>query len=974
MLLLKANPELKKVFEKLIKAMKLPVTWTDTFIITNSNLILAGEVRSLIFNFDHKKAYTTIMEIPAESGSLESMPGDSLLNNVMNMTLYAFGKWGIISSLKVDKNYDALNALFKNILRPVNIEPDFNAQNFRFFKNDIQITYEDTMLSILRLLKEEGKLKEGQSLVTSEIHKKKSDDSREGGGPNASESGNGADAGDAEEDGYRIGLWHNLCWKKDFCTFEKAAISDEDTARSRIGRNFYITNYQCPKCKEKLYMAVYPVDKELLIDTKEGRVFMARTYACNECNAFFTPYPKKLLQEGDIFGLKFDEDRTAFEDYLDLLGQKADKTTNYKFNEFEADREAANQTGETASKTDKTAPEAAAGSAGHRLTEPAHATGLKGLTAQLAESGSRLFSKNKKASGMQADNIGHRHPDNTKPVAEPAGTRSGHAAETDSSNAASKVSKVRTAADASQMGAARDVSLLPGKTTEELKTILTALERQKIIINTSSGEDFSDTRYIDAVRETLRGKLTAEYDAQMESVDTLPLDRLSELRKQIDKESALPAGKKQEYRRRIDSRLYEAETKALAQQTENCKNKPYKEIEQVIIHVKNRDIPDELKQDALQKLTQIKADRAKREVEHLLTHMPLHLDRKQLSAYLDKLDEYKEVDLTPYRKQLEQRKDMAEKEEISAMVNRSNKKDRNALWNLYEKLQEQDYQEENKAPFLEKIYEKVRMLDEARIEHICPSMSSLSFSEAQKAYDEISEGMFLPELKTNALEMIKRRLTKLKTDESVQLMRKLKHDMEEKFINCEPFYFYNAREELKSAHRTDSRNEAEQTPEKHGSESSNRTAMLNAVNGYASAREPYEYPLMVCDISRTGSGKEGFVLTPDHIFYHTFLNSGKISIHDIDKVLASKKLFRKGIFIQRANLEKEKLPGNMKAKELNAFAKVLDDFVHYLQEKPESRSVEYMAKENHIVKCCYRCGFIYKNGTVCPKCGSKMNL
>ena len=64
----------------------------------------------------------------------------------------------------------------------------------------------------------------------------------------------------------------------------------------------------------------------------------------------------------------------------------------------------------------------------------------------------------------------------------------------------------------------------------------------------------------------------------------------------------------------------------------------------------------------------------------------------------------------------------------------------------------------------------------------------------------------------------------------------------------------------------------------------------------------------------------------------------------------------------------------MKAKELNAFAKVLDDFVHYLQEKPESRSVEYMAKENHIVKCCYRCGFIYKNGTVCPKCGSKMNL
>ena len=156
MLLLKANPELHKVFGRLIKAMKVPVTWTDTFIIMNNSLVLAGDVRSLVFNFDNKKVSTNIIEVPLKSAQLESMPNDTLLNNVMNMILYAFGKWGAIS-VKVDKDYTTLNSLFENILRPVNIETGFTAENFHFFKDGMQVTYEDTMLAILRLLKDEGK-------------------------------------------------------------------------------------------------------------------------------------------------------------------------------------------------------------------------------------------------------------------------------------------------------------------------------------------------------------------------------------------------------------------------------------------------------------------------------------------------------------------------------------------------------------------------------------------------------------------------------------------------------------------------------------------------------------------------------------------------------------------------------------------------------------------------------------------------
>jgi hypothetical protein len=66
MLLLKANPELQKVFGKLIKTMKVPVTWNQVFVISNNCLILAGDVRSLIFNFDNKKSYTSIIEIPED--------------------------------------------------------------------------------------------------------------------------------------------------------------------------------------------------------------------------------------------------------------------------------------------------------------------------------------------------------------------------------------------------------------------------------------------------------------------------------------------------------------------------------------------------------------------------------------------------------------------------------------------------------------------------------------------------------------------------------------------------------------------------------------------------------------------------------------------------------------------------------------------------------------------------------------------
>lgn len=1017
MLLLKANPELQKVFGKLIKTMKVPVTWSDVFVISNNCLILAGEVRSLILNFDNKKSYTSIIEIPEESIRLQSMPADHILNNIMNMALYAFGKWGIISGLKVGQDYAALNALFADALRPAGIEPDFDKDNFRFFKGGIQITYEDTALAILRLLKQEGKLKEGQSLVTSDPQQSSEPS---GSGKNNVQTDE-QDLPDLDEDYYKLGLWHNMRWKSESAVFRKAAHTSADAAKSRIGNNFYLTNYLCPKCNEKLYMGVYPAGREMLIETDEGRVFMARSYACNTCNMFYTPCPKKLIQEGDVYNLKFDEDRTAFEDYLDILGRGAERTSNSNFNEFESDRNR-RQTKDTKNPDKRPA----------QNTEPAPSAiqerkSLKEHLSERIKSGAKnrkvpeteMPPVQNKSQNDPAQDMIQNNPEQSKiqnnseqskiqndpgqttkraakaTVAAPRKTTSQTPVIPDSKKADSKTELTPPANNMTPASDSRQPQMqataptkepvpaeappqpdpvpaafrLAGKTTDELRAILSSLSRKP-------EPDETDARYRKVVEEVLGEKLTAKYDARIRTLNNLSSRQLSDLKNQIEKEAVLSEEKKKQYVQKINGRLFQEEEKVLAQKVELSRNRSYAEIGRMIEDIEKRSLPEELKQETIQKLKQFQTERAEQEVAQLIEHLPLHLDRKQLAAYLDKINQYQDVDITPYRKQLEYRKNMAEKEEITAMIRRGGRKDRNVLWNLYEQLQKQDYKEENKAPFLEKIYEKVRKMDEERIEQICPSIVTLSYSDALKAYDQISQGMFLPELKVNTLEMIKRRLTRLKTDESVQLMRKLKHDLEESLPEHYDFYYYNAREEMKRTPETSASSSVQ--ADLYGKEDeleaeNNREAMLNAINGYAAQRGVYEYPLMVCDASRNRNGKEGFVLTPDHIFYHTFFHSGVIDIADIEEILSGRKLFGKGVYVKYSDGRKEKLPNLVASKDWPAFAAVLYDFIIYLQERPESRSLEYMAKETHDVKCCYRCGFVYKTGDVCPKCGSKMN-
>ena len=232
MIVLKADKELNLTFQKLIKMMDAPVEWNGMFFVVGDYLILQGSVRSLFFNFDTKLVVTNIIELKAEEQMIAAVEQHPNVRDILNMELYAFGKWGNIKGLRVDKDYVQLNRLFAQILGEFQVESQYGPEHFRFYKNKIRLTYEDVIEAVLSDEPEEVLLPE-------------------------------------EEEPQ--GLWHKLVWKKAASSFLMRDTTLAERRRNRIGNNFYLAGYLCPKCGSQLYMAVYPEGREFQIETEEGK-------------------------------------------------------------------------------------------------------------------------------------------------------------------------------------------------------------------------------------------------------------------------------------------------------------------------------------------------------------------------------------------------------------------------------------------------------------------------------------------------------------------------------------------------------------------------------------------------------------------------------------------------------------------------------------------------------------------------------
>lgn len=954
MILLRADHQLKDTFEKLITTMKIPVAWNGIFVVIDNYIILQGEVRSLFFHFDTKKVATNIIDVPILEDEVIDIAGNIRVQNAINMVLYAFGKWGTIKGIRVDKNREQLNQLFAGIMREYGATPEYTTEYMRFYRGGIRITYEDLIQMAVEF----------------------QDDMIE-----------------TEEKGGSSGLWRKIMWKRKQVAFEKIETTVDERKRGRIGNNFYLVGYLCPSCGEKLHMVVYPRGREFRIETEEGGVILARAATCAECHSFYTPRPKRLFVEGDMYVMPFGDDEDAYEDYLELLGRNGDRVSNYRCNEYADGREQPDVENDAVSNEpleelcnylpelsdmelrkiearieEGFYPEESIRKYEGRVREQSKSR--RDAHSQKSGIGQRQ-GKDEKSSRQGRGLLGNRDDDkfrsnageNNLQGSVPENSKSSRTART--GDGAAESGQQGSAQGNGQQGSTAESSQQGSVQTNGQQGSVAESSRQGRMARTGDGAAESgqvvragmnqekDIILSPQEREEARHK----YDARMEVLERYSERQLKDLKNQLERERKLTPEEKQSYIRQVERKIAKEQTAKLAEKVNACEGKNYVLMKRVLDEVEQAEIPAEEKQPLLEKLREWKSNQAQREVKQLMEKMPPNMDRGQYKQFIERIRDYEDVDLTPYEEKMRERREAAEKQEIANVVKRARKISREDLMELTTKLKEGDFLPELVLPYLEKIEDKMRQLDAEAIELLCPNPMQMSFEEGIQAYEQIEAGDFLPELKTDALKMLTKRLTKLKTDECELLVQKLKEELEEAGVpENDRHHFYPARKVL--LHQN--------TPEEV-------EVIDYAMASYASGKGLFEYPIFVVDVTRNRTGKEGMILTPDHLYISTLLNAYGVPISSIAGISAATGLLNRGLYLQRRNGEKAKIPYAVEIKELPALAKVLDAFVHYLQEKPDSRNLTYLAKEKHDTICCFRCGYTYRGDGACPKCGYQNN-
>jgi hypothetical protein len=907
MILLKANSELKVIYSKLINTMGRDIKWTEVFVINNNNLILEGKDSVLLFDFGNKMISWNPVELHLKEESIVQITKYELLENVLNMTLYVFGKWKKIKGLTVEKDYSKLNILFGNFLNEINVEPVLAADNLRFFKGGIQITYEDIIQELLDRLKPQDE--------------EESDETKD----NESE---GNEKGISK---YNLGLWHKMVWTSGRYTFEREELSESDKAKSRIGNNFYMVAYKCPDCGEKLYLVIYPMGKELLIETDEKGVYLSRAYTCSTCHCLYTPKPHLLLSEGNVFCIDFEDDIEAYEDYLELIGKQGERTSNCNFNEYEADYNKKNSENELPfdetfrnmnSMSEKEIfvlqDKLESGFYPQKIAEKYYnivESELKSRKYQVEDMENRsdgLTGKEKKQDAVTAINTAVQQE--TKGISNQSEIESGIQQE----------SSINPKHGIKPETKSKLEGIISSKYSTRPRNSIDPLQKSKEDGTNVPKNLYADTSAIRSSDMNLHNQLIQGFDDMNINED-------------------------------IDITVYNDKERELLQQVVTCKQKNYVNIIRVMEEIEKEDCSNSLKESILHSLKELSIKRGKKELDDISSKIPENISKAQYVKFKEAIELYSEIDHSNHRKHLDFKRDEAEKQEIAAYIKRANAKDRNSFLELYNKLKQEDFEKRNLDPFLENIYDKLYAIDEAAIKKICPDPAELVFDDGLEAYKEISSKDLLPELKSNILGMIDKRLTKLKMNECEQLVNKLSKDMSDIIPELSRIHFYDVRKGI----RNNSEDEAAKIINK-------------ALDTYAAGRGRYEFPIVICDTSLKANGGKGFVLTADHIFYNNFIEADVIDVMKIENIINHKRLFSTGIFAETNN-RKIKISNSLQLNKLESFAKVLHGFVSYLKEKPESRDISYLAKEKHSVKCCYRCGYVYKGGNVCPKCYAKFN-
>lgn len=960
MIVLQATPELRVTFTKLIQTMEAPVSWNGLFVVIDNTLILKGEVRSLFFHFDSRKVVTNLIDLEIPMQKIKTVNGNPYVTNSINMLLYAFGKWGTIKGLKVEKDYRQLSQLLANILNELEIEAEYTQEHFWFFQNGVRIVYEDVVQCALE---QKERAPQGQK-----------EESR--------------------------GLWHKLIWKHVYKNFGTEETTVKERNRNRLGNNFYLTGFLCPVCESKMHGVVYPVGKEFIIDTEEGQVRLARAYTCSACCSFYTPRPEQLLIDGDCYLMDFAGDVNAYEDYQELLGKNGARVCNYNFNEYVHRRTKAAALGsrEELPKLSelKDVPEVLEHLSDRDLERLLAAVEegfypqekLEALERTLwkEQRMRRKSGKKKKRTRKEKEFIESRRAvlKTEAKVAEDTDAIPDVAkeAETDSENGNERLKlsamkgkapgmglrffeKEQTLSRDSKKAAEKEARY---KTRLKLFPRLSERQRNELVAQISSDAFLDEQvreRLLDAAKQLKRKD---SYEQLKEKVrNARNKNRLVMLRvygeildADIDETEqqellGLSGLKKRDYE------LYQQEQEAESRSKTVVKTPA--EDAQAAEEGKENQQSYEIAEQEAEKAKPVLAERMAGvlNIERKQTKKPLRAETvwtEQIDSAAGKerkAADKQEKRLTPVKKT--KKRQITDLEEVQTILLRTGEDDRESLQDILNHLLSGEFPAREAEPYIEEVKAKIRKLDEDYIDEILGDYLQMNGEEGTEAYEKLLEADLLPELKTEALKQLEERLAKIKSEECELLVQKLQKEMKEAQIE-EPkrHYYYPAKKVVQK----------EASPEE--------TQVIDfAMASYGAGLGPFEYPIWLVDTSRNQSGDRGMFLTPEQLYYSTFMTSYRMSVFSIDRIEAAAGLWNKGLYVYQKDGTKTKLPYAVEGSDLPKLAEVLQVFIKYLQEKPFSRKESYLAKEKHETICCFRCGYVYKDLDACPKCGFKTN-
>ena len=888
MIVLKSTAELHLVFNKLIKTLSVPVEWNGNFVISGNFLILPGKERSVIFNYDTRRVTTNLSDDKLSRKVPEPIKEGSGLINIFNLVLYAFGKWGALKGITVEKDYKKINTLVGAVFGAYGVSADYTEQHCFWYKDGTRITYEDVI----------------QLAIESEHRQPESEE-------------------DIEEE---TGLWHSTTWKLDNQSFIFEKLPMAQRRKGRIGHNFYKVGYACPHCGEKLYMASFSGREKPVIDTVEGRVQLARAFFCASCVIFYTPLPEAGLEDEEVYYLDFDGDKTAGNDYMEMLGRLGTREVNGDFNKY-VDRvndEGRTTTRQSLNGIDKGISDERRSLNGIDKGIKDDRRSLNGIDKGIKDDRRSLngIDKGIKDDRRSLNGIDKGISDDRRSL---NGIDKGIKDDRRSLNGIDKgIKDDRRSLNGIDKGISDDRRSLNGidKGIKDDRSDLNGIDKG----TSDDRRSLNGVRKFDDENEQISDKVSGNPDK--EDVFDIVHEKAAVMA-DIDGTGELHTYRKDASHVRCKDAIKSSRRKL--------------RIRRLAVLFKSFSIVKWFRRKGYGKASEENSDKEPyRNAERISAPGAVTASDGKAGYTMRE-----EAESAP-----------AQRRKLDELLEKTGNATRKDIVDLLDKVKAGHFDKTVQMEYAGKLQEDIAALDRRRIDEACKGYLDYNGEELEKLYSMIEEEEFLPEIKAAALDSVAGRLWKIRNEEAELLVKRIKKSLCENGVSeNHALYFYPAMEILEGKADTHAKDHLE-----------------CAVDSYAPGLGKYEYPVIMEDTTGKQNGKRGMFITPDAIYYGNFYKYGHIMAENIERIGSYTGFMGRYVIVYLDDGSKIRLSSVIAKDELEAYAMTLNDFVMYLKQKPFSRKEKYLAKESHDVICCFRCGYVYKNMKECPKCGYKFNI